>query len=149
MGQLTTDILGYPVTSVTRTKDGRAALVTLLADRHVLMDLETGIPLKTYKAEGYQNGSLRLRSTLGANEGVVICGGEVDKDDSVEGAQGGQIFAFDVLSGEVITRLRHDDEMGRDGVAGCVAWTDRRGKSGGWWASGGSDGVVKIWGEKS
>ena len=148
-GQVTTDVLGYPVTSISRTKDGQALLVTLLASRSVLLDLSTGVVLKTYGDKGFSNQELRLRSTFAANEGVVVCGSESgDGEGGGEGGKGGEIFAWDVLSGELVARLRHGEGMGKDGVVGVVAWTDGRGRgSGGWWVSGGSDGVVKIWGE--
>jgi mitogen-activated protein kinase organizer 1 len=151
MGQLTTDVLGYPITSITRTRDGNACLVSLLRSKAVLVDLTTGGVLRTFKGGGFSNKGLRLRSTLAANEGVVVCGSEGNGDaegGNGSGEQGGRIFAFDVLTGEVVVKLRHGEGMGKDGVVGCVAWTDRKGKGSGWWASGGSDGVVKVWGER-
>lgn len=83
-GELRSDYLGHPVTSILPMKDGTAVLTTTL-DAHVrLLDLQTGKLLNNFT--GHTNGSYRCRACFGHAEASVICGDE-----------NGQVWAWDLL----------------------------------------------------
>ncbi|KAF5380398.1 hypothetical protein D9615_004529 [Tricholomella constricta] len=73
-GELRSDYIGHPVTSVVPTQDNQTLLVTTL-DSHVrLMDATTGKMLNDFT--GHKNTAYRCRACFGHGEASVLCGDE-------------------------------------------------------------------------
>lgn len=126
MGQVISDfICSSPVTSLSLTKDGEAYVVSTLDSRIRLMDRGDGKMLRSF--EGHKNTDYRVRSCLGRGDGVVVSGSE-----------DGYVYAWDVLSGEVVAKVRAHGGK----VVNAVAWNGMRKE----WASAGVDGTVSVWG---
>ena len=112
-------LFSEPITSVQQSRDGNAVLVSSLDSILRLMDKSTGQLLQSYT--GHNNKDYRIRSCLGLADAVVISGSE-----------DGQIFAWDLLEGNVIEKIdAHDGK-----VASAVACNGGRKE----WASAGVDG---------
>ncbi|KAN0099674.1 WD40 repeat-like protein [Hyaloscypha variabilis] len=152
MGRLETDVIGAPVTSLRRTRDGKGVLVGSLDSCVRLMDRDGGGLLRSYKGEGWRNDEFRVRSAFGGNERWVVCGNE-----EVKGVDG-EVVVWDTLSGKVVERVRvkgstveGKKKIGRDGkekegrnVISCVAWKENgRGDQ---WCCAGTDGIVTVFG---
>lgn len=92
------------ITSVQQTRDSHAVLVSTLDSTIRLMDKANGQRLQSYK--GHMNNDYRIRSTLAFADSVVISGSE-----------DGQIYAWDLLSGDVVERLHpwSGDDDAREG----------------------------------
>ncbi|ORX97458.1 WD40-repeat-containing domain protein [Clohesyomyces aquaticus] len=143
MGMCNVDVIGHPVTSLTVTKKGSEILTSSLDSTVRLMDRENGQLLKAYRDEGFVNNELRVKSTLGQNDSVVLSG----SDD-------GMVYAWDLLEGDVLHKFKHSDMRevkgkkpsmtagGQKDVASSVAFCKIRKE----WASGGGDGNVVVWG---
>ncbi|KIW80038.1 hypothetical protein Z517_06653 [Fonsecaea pedrosoi CBS 271.37] len=138
-GRVTVDVMPGSVTSLDLSRDAKTVLVGCLDGRIRLMDRGDGTCLRAFPPEeatdGYKNENLRLRSCLGANDGLVLSGSESD----------GTVRAWDVLSGKAVGKVHLSDS---DRVVSVVTW---RGGSQAQarqslWAGGGADGVVKIYG---
>jgi mitogen-activated protein kinase organizer 1 len=151
-GRLEVDVIGVPVTSLKRTRDGKGVLVGSLDSCVRLMDRDGGGLLRAYKGEGFRNDEFRCRSAFGGNERWVVCGNEEAK-----GADG-EVVVWDTLSGKVVERVRikgregeAKKKIGRDGkekegrnVISCVAWKENgRGDQ---WCCAGTDGIVTVFG---
>ncbi|MCJ1480546.1 hypothetical protein MMC06_000701 [Schaereria dolodes] len=108
-----------PITSVQQTRDGHAVLVSTLDSTIRLMDKGNGQMLQCYK--GHTNKEYRIRSCLGMADAVVVSGSE-----------DGEIYAWDLLEGKVIEKLKAHDGK----VASAVAFNAARSE----WASAGVDG---------
>lgn len=189
-GIVTTDVVGAPVTAVDISRDGQTLLVSSLATKERdaavrLFDRADGTCLRSYKAPGRKNSELRLQAILGGREKWVIAGDEQDwgsdaalaqsgvtpssmgtsTANSNSGYSEGRLWAWDLLTGNVINTLRIPAPMdvtgrqkkviGSDGkekkmpvnVVTCVAW-----KESGWgdtFAVGGTSGVVTVFGKLS
>lgn len=113
-----------PVTSVQQTRDGNAVLVSTLDSTIRLMDKGNGNLLQSYR--GHTNTDYRIRSCLGLADAAVISGSE-----------DGFIYAWDLLEGKVIERLKAHDGK----VASAVAFNDVRKE----WASAGVDCELRVW----
>ncbi|KUJ17303.1 WD40 repeat-like protein [Mollisia scopiformis] len=152
MGRVRTDVLGAPVTSLQRTRDGKGVLVGTLDSCVRLMDRGSGGCLRSYKAEGWRNEEFRVRSCFGGNERWVVCGNEEVKGDD------GEVVVWDTLMGDVVERITVEGskvegkkKIGRDGkekekrnVISCVAWKENgRGDQ---WCCAGTDGIVTVFG---
>ncbi|EXJ75758.1 uncharacterized protein A1O5_00265 [Cladophialophora psammophila CBS 110553] len=140
-GKVTVDVMPGSVTSLDVSRDAKTVLVGCLDGRIRLMDRGDGTCLRAFppedaRGEGYKNESLRLKSCLGANDGLVLSGSESD----------GNVRAWDVLSGKSVGRVRVSET---DRVVSVVKW--REGSQAqarqSLWAGGGVDGVVKIYGD--
>ncbi|KAF2800407.1 WD40 repeat-like protein [Melanomma pulvis-pyrius CBS 109.77] len=144
MGVCSVDVVGYPVTSLAVTKKGTEVLVSSLDSTVRLMDRTNGQLLKAYRDESFVNTELRVRSTLGLNDSVVLSG----SDD-------GMVFAWDLLEGECLHKFRHSEmrelkgarnvngeRKGKKDVVSAVAFCGARRE----WASAGGDGNVVVWG---
>ncbi|KAF2113805.1 WD40-repeat-containing domain protein [Lophiotrema nucula] len=143
MGMCNVDVVGYPVTSLSVSKKGTECLVSSLDSTIRLMDRDNGQLLKAYRDDGYVNKELRVKSTLGFNDSVVVSG----SDD-------GMVYAWDLLEGEVLHKFRHsemkevkgkkaaDGTRNKKDVVGAVAVCKTRKE----WASAGGDGNVIVWG---
>ncbi|KAF5867105.1 hypothetical protein ETB97_004025 [Aspergillus alliaceus] len=143
MGRTTVDVLAHPVTSVRCSADGNALLASTLDSRIRMLDRADGKLLQAYgdgdnssRKAGYRNSELRIRSVFAKGDAVVLSGSETDKEDRTAQAH---VFAWDVLSGEVIASVPAGEGVR---VVSCVAWNEK----GGNWAGGCSDGTVKIYG---
>ncbi|MCJ1432663.1 hypothetical protein MMC27_002020 [Xylographa pallens] len=119
MGVVHTDVVGYPVTSVALTGDGAAVLVSTLDSTVRLLDRADGQLLQAYK--GHANAEYRVRSCLGLHDAVVVSGSE-----------DGYLYAWNLLEGKVVERMRAHEGK----VASAVAWNGK----GREWASAGGDG---------
>ena len=108
-----------PVTSVQQTRDGNATLVSTLDSTIRLMDKGNGQLLQNYK--GHTNKDYRIRSCLGMADSVVVSGSE-----------DGHLYAWDLLEGKVIEKLKAHDGK----AASAVAFNGTRNE----WASAGVDG---------
>lgn len=151
MGKLETDVIGSPVTSLQRTRDGNGYLAGTLDSCIRLMDRDGGGLLKSYKDEGFKNEEFRLRSAFGANEKWVLSGNENVTND-------GEVVVWDTLTGKVIERIRVEGskvegkkKIGRDGkekqkqnFVSCVAW--KQNGRGDQWCCAGADGMVTVFG---
>ncbi|RKP24322.1 nuclear mRNA splicing protein [Syncephalis pseudoplumigaleata] len=93
MGQLSTDEIGHPVTSVQFTGDGNCLLVSTLDARIRLLDKENGGLLNEYT--GHEHKEYRLRSCLAPMDTHVISGSE-----------DGAIVFWDLLEGNEVRRLK-------------------------------------------
>lgn len=113
------------MTSVQQTRDGNAVLVSTLDSTIRLMDKGNGQLLQSYK--GHTNKDYRIRSCLGMADSVVVSGSE-----------DGQLYAWDVLEGKVVEKIKAHDGK----VASAVAFNGTK-KA---WASAGVDGTVSVWG---
>ncbi|KAL1593784.1 hypothetical protein SLS60_010516 [Paraconiothyrium brasiliense] len=144
-GYCQVDVIGYPVTSLAMSKKGTEVLVSSLDSTVRLMDRTNGQLLKAYRDEAFVNTDLRVRSTLGLNDSVVISG----SDD-------GMIFAWDLLGGTTLHKFRHSQmrevkgkvenkEKGKKDIVSAVAFCPSRRE----WASAGGDGNVLVWGTDS
>jgi mitogen-activated protein kinase organizer 1 len=141
------DVIGYPVTSLSVSKKGSEVLVSSLDSTVRLMDRGNGQLLKAYRDASFVNTDLRVRSTLGLNDSVVLSG----SDD-------GMVFAWDLLEGECLHKFKHSDmrevkgsgvtggeRKGKKDIVSAVAFCGSRRE----WASAGGDGNVVVWGMDS
>ncbi|KAF2646651.1 WD40 repeat-like protein [Massarina eburnea CBS 473.64] len=141
MGMCQVDVIGHPVTSLSISKKGTEMLVSSLDSTVRLMDRTNGQLLKAYRDEAFVNTDLRVRSTLGLNDSVVVSG----SDD-------GMVFAWDLLEGECLHKFRHTEmrevkgkRVGGDkkkDIVSAVSFCPSRKE----WASAGGDGHVVVWG---
>ena len=113
------------VTSLALTSDREAYLASSLDSTIRLMDRGDGKCLRTFK--GHRNTEYRVRSCLGLGDKVVVSGSE-----------DGVVYAWDILSGEIVAQVQA--HAGK--VASAVAWNGLRRQ----WASAGVDGTVCVWG---
>lgn len=142
-GMCVADVIGYPCTSLDVTKKGTEALVSSLDSTVRLMDRGNGECLKKYTDEAFVNKDLRVRSTLGLNDSVVL-----------SGSDNGMVFVWDIMGGECLHRFKHSEmrevqgkavmagQTGRKDVVSAVAFCKTRRE----WASAGGDGNVVVWG---
>ncbi|KAL3462591.1 WD40-repeat-containing domain protein [Aspergillus heterothallicus] len=149
MGRTTVDVLGHPVTSVRCSRDGNALLVSTLDSRIRMLDRDDGKLLKAFGQTDstkrapiagmgtptYRNTELRIRSVFAKADAAVLSGSESNKDDLDHQAH---VFAWDILSGEVIAAIPAGERVK---AVSAVAWNEQ-GKC---WASGCSDGTVKVY----
>lgn len=143
MGMCQADVIGPPCTSLDISKKGTELLVSSLDSTVRLMDRTNGERLKKYEDEAFVNKDLRVRSTLGLNDSVVVSG----SDD-------GMVFVWDVLGGECLHKFKHSEmrevhgrgpvvqAKGKKDVVSAVAFCKTRRE----WCSAGGDGNVIVWG---
>ncbi|KAF2871175.1 WD40-repeat-containing domain protein [Massariosphaeria phaeospora] len=144
MGGCEVDVIGYPVTSLAVSKKGTEMLVSSLDSAVRLIDRTNGQLLKAYRDDAFVNTELRVRSTLGLNDSVVLSGSE-----------DGMVFAWDLLEGECLHKFRHAEmrevkgkgalngkEKRKKDIVSAVAFCPTRRE----WASAGGDGNVVVWG---
>lgn len=91
------------------------------------MDKANGKLLQSFK--GHINTNYRIRSTLAFADSTVISGSE-----------DGRIYAWDVLSGDVLERLEGNADAHRGKVASAVASSSVKRE----WASAGIDGELRF-----
>lgn len=157
MGKTTVDVLAHPVTSVRCSADGNALLASTLDSYIRMLDQVDGKLLAAFGGPGkrgdrasqssprtkprhsYQNTELRVRSVFAQGDAVVLSGSEAAKDGAA--APGAAVFAWDVLSGEVMAAVPMGGEVK---VVSCVAWNEK-----GFWGGGCSDGMWLAFEKKS
>jgi mitogen-activated protein kinase organizer 1 len=142
-GYIDTDIVapGKGITSIAPTQAGDGYLTSCLDSKLRFMDRPSGRCLKTLEDNAFTNAVYRIRATMAFGDAVAICGSE-----------NGQIVAWDVLTGQVLHRLRHKEqdlsndstETSKRDVVSAVTWNQLRKQ----WASAGGDGCVVVWGMK-
>ncbi|KAK9472121.1 WD40-repeat-containing domain protein [Dipodascopsis tothii] len=125
-GQLTADLVGHPITSITVSTDATSLLVSTLDDTIRLMDRANGSLLQTFK--GHKNSEYRVRSCFGENETYVVSGSET-----------GRVYVWDFLTGRIVHELR--GHAGK--VVSDVAYHPREGQH--QMLSCGTDGTVQVW----
>ncbi|KKA20111.1 WD repeat protein [Rasamsonia emersonii CBS 393.64] len=151
MGRTTVDVVAHPVTSVRCSADGNAVLVSSLDGRIRMLDRADGRLLKAFGGEEqvgkgpggfearYQNKALRIRSVFAKADSAVLSGSEAaDMDGKSKSSVQAAVFAWDVLSGEIIATVPAG--LGVK-VVSCVAWNEK----GGCWAGACADGTVKVY----
>ncbi|SPO00645.1 related to S.pombe beta-transducin [Cephalotrichum gorgonifer] len=166
MGRCVADEMGASVTSLALTRDGCAMLVGTLDSKLRLMDRGNGKCLKTFEHAEWRNSELRVQALLGGKERYVLAGDELagSADGLAGGAAGeGRVWAWDLLTGEVVARIRvpwgppgyqtRKKIVGRDGkqksqnnIISCMAWRED-----GWgdqFCVGGTSGVVTVYGSR-
>ncbi|RIB22710.1 WD40-repeat-containing domain protein [Gigaspora rosea] len=124
MGTLLTDLISYPVTSVTVSNDFNCILTSSLDSVIRLMDRENGGMLNSFK--GHNNSSYKIHSCLSRDDAYVISGSE-----------NGAIYIWDLLEGKVLTTISN----AHSGVVTCVKYHPRIDAM----VSTSIDGVIKLW----
>ncbi|TFK26471.1 nuclear mRNA splicing protein [Coprinopsis marcescibilis] len=126
-GQLRSDFIGHPVTSVVPTQDSTTYLVTTL-DNHIrLMDMATGKMLNDFS--GHTNESYRCRACFGYGEASVLCGDEK-----------GFVWDWDLLDAKIIPpnpppKAHHK----------VITWTEHHPTDPNELLTCSGDGTAKIW----
>lgn len=142
-GMCQADVIGAPCTSLHVSKKGTELLVSSLDSTVRLMDRTNGELLKAYTDDTFVNKDLRVKSTLGLNDSVVLSG----SDD-------GMVFAWDIMGDGCMHRFKHS-EMCEVHGKGLVSQTNSKKdivptvafcKTRREWISGGGDGNVIVWG---
>ncbi|BFZ60031.1 WD repeat-containing protein 83 [Saitoella coloradoensis] len=123
-GQLRTDTMSAPVTSLQQTIDSGAVLVTTLDSTLRLLDTSQGTLLQSYK--GHKNSEYRIQSCLGKNEEFVVSGSE-----------DGNVYVWDLLEGGAVSKVTcHDGKV----VSG-VSFHPKENQM----LTCGTDGTVTVW----
>ncbi|KAH8119459.1 nuclear mRNA splicing protein [Phellopilus nigrolimitatus] len=126
-GELSSDYLGHPVTSLVPTHDAQTVLAATL-DSHVrLMDLHTGKMLNDFTA--HANESYRCRATFGHAEASVICGDE-----------NGQVWAWDLLDAKPLSPNPPPKVHEK-----VITWVEHHPTEPGEMITASADGTVKVW----
>ncbi|KIJ49357.1 hypothetical protein M422DRAFT_224987 [Sphaerobolus stellatus SS14] len=125
-GELRSDYIGSPITSVVPTQDGQTYLAQSLDSSIRLMDAENGKLLNTFK--GHHNDSYRSRACFGLDEASVISG---DED--------GKIWAWDLVDANVL--LPNPPPKVHDKL---VTWVEHHPTEAEMITASG-DGTVKVW----
>ncbi|KAM0723709.1 hypothetical protein Q7P37_000697 [Cladosporium fusiforme] len=119
-GEVDVDVIAASgVTSVSPSTDGEGYLVSTLDSTLRFMDRPTGKCLQTFRDEGCENETYRVRSTFAMGDSLAV-----------SGTEDGALCVFDVLSGSLQRRLWHRKEGAKacDGAAtkknvvSAVAW---------------------------
>jgi len=126
-GELRSDFIGQPVTSVVPTQDSQTILVTTL-DSHIrLMDNTSGKMLNEFT--GHINDSYRCRACFDHAEASVICGDE-----------NGKIWAWDLLDAKVLPPNPPPEVHHK-----IITWTEHHPTNGSEMITASADGIVKVW----
>ncbi|KAF8586681.1 nuclear mRNA splicing protein [Ramaria rubella] len=126
-GELRSDFLGSPVTSVLPTADGQTILVQTLDSTVRLMDAQNGKLLNTFK--GHVNDSYRSRACFGHAEASVISGDEQ-----------GCVWAWDLVDATSLPPTpppRIHEKI--------VTWVEHHPSESGEMLTASSDGTAKVW----
>ncbi|KAK9455365.1 WD40-repeat-containing domain protein [Dipodascopsis uninucleata] len=123
-GQLTSDYIGHPVTSVRQSTDEACILISSLDNTIRLLDKTNGTVLQSFK--GHENKEFRISSCFGDNDVFVVSGSE-----------NGKVVAWDLLSGRIVHELScHSGE-----VVSCVTYHTKKPQM----VTCGADGSVQVW----
>ncbi|KIK09145.1 hypothetical protein K443DRAFT_671641 [Laccaria amethystina LaAM-08-1] len=126
-GELRSDFIGHPVTSLVATQDTQTLLVTTL-DNHIrLMDMTNGKMLNEFI--GHVNEAYRCRACFGHAEATVVCGDEK-----------GVVWAWDLVDAKVLPpnpppKAHHK----------VITWTEHHPTDAGELVTASADGTAKVW----
>ena len=93
-GQLMTDYVGNPITSVSFTKDGQCLLIGSNGASIKLFDKSTGEMLQEY--HGHLNQQYRIDAVLNNSDQIVVSGSE-----------NGYVYLWDLVEGTLLEKLDH------------------------------------------
>ncbi|GAQ43799.1 WD domain protein [Aspergillus niger] len=113
MGRTLVDVLAHPVTSVRCSNDGNALLASTTDGRIRMLDRSDGKLLKAFGGDDvspsqgnsnatYRKSDLRIRSIFAKADAIVLSGSAADDSGNGNDATQASVFAWDVLSGEVV-----------------------------------------------
>ncbi|KAG8213791.1 WD40-repeat-containing domain protein [Butyriboletus roseoflavus] len=126
-GELRTDFVGQPVTSVVPSADATTLLVATL-DSHVrLFDAATGKLLNAFT--GHAHMSYRCHACFGHEEASVVCGDE-----------NGQVWAWDLVDAAVLQPNPPPKVHNK-----VITWTEHHPSEAGEMITASADGTVKVW----
>jgi mitogen-activated protein kinase organizer 1 len=131
MGLYTADIMPAAVTSIQITADGQAILIGCLDSKIRLLDRKNGNCLQAFKGNGFTNEELRIKSCFGKREAIVMSGSE----------DTGRVNAWDVMTGQLVGSVEAAEK-----IVSIVRWREKGRGLDGVWASGGADGIIRLWG---
>ncbi|CCJ29548.1 unnamed protein product, partial [Pneumocystis jirovecii] len=112
-GQLYTDVIGQPVTSVQQSNDGNCLLISTLDSKIRLIDKCNGGLLQTF--EGHVNSEYRVRSCFGQTEKMIISGSE-----------DGRICVWDLLEAKLIYQLQSAPKNSQRSCISCVTFHPKK-----------------------
>lgn len=149
MGRTLVDVLAHPVTSVRCSSDGNALLASTTDGRIRMLDRSDGKLLKAFGGDDaspiqgnstaiYRKSELRIRSVFAKADAIVLSGSEANDSGNGNGATQASVFAWDVLSGEVVACVPAGPGVK---AVSAVSWNEK----GGCWAGGCSDGMSQLW----
>lgn len=129
-GQLRSDTLPAPITSVSTSRLGTTLLVATLDSTVRLLDTRDGTLLQEFK--GHKHQEYRCKAAFVSEEDGVVVGDEE-----------GKLVGWDVVTGEQVGV----GEKGSEGKAHGkgVLWVECNPQDSGKMVSAGADGVVKVW----
>lgn len=130
--QLTSNLIGHPVTSVTQSRDGQSLLVSSLDSCIRLMDTVDGKLLQKYK--GHANEQYRFSSCLAHDDSLVLSSSE-----------DGYIYIWDFVSGEIVHRVSSPTKYKHDGAMLNTAFALAVSRDGNTFATSTLDGSVELW----
>ncbi|VDB87356.1 unnamed protein product [Peniophora sp. CBMAI 1063] len=126
-GELRSDYIGHPVTSVVPTQDYASYLVMTL-DGHIrLMDASSGKLLNDFS--GHSHSSYRCRAVFGHGEASIIAGDE-----------NGSVWNWDLLDACVLAPKPPPKVHGK-----VVTWVEHHPTEVGEMITASADGTVKVW----
>lgn len=106
-GQLRTDLIDVPISSVQPSRTGSSILVASLDNTVRLLDSQSGTALQTFS--GHKHVSYRCRASFSQQEDAVILGDET-----------GHLHAWDVISAEPRLIGRHQEKAHNK----AILWTE-------------------------
>ncbi|KAK4219251.1 putative mitogen-activated protein kinase organizer 1 [Rhypophila decipiens] len=176
MGRCVTDVFANSVTSLCLARDGESLLVGSLESKLRLMDRRDGTCLRVFGHEGWRNEEFRVQSCFGGGERFVVAGGEEesleeyddddDDDDDDDGGGGGKVWAWDLVTGQLVAKIPvpgrastrktagrgggiygagSEERKKRTTVISSIAWKEDG--YGNQFCVGGTSGVVTVYGE--
>ncbi|KAF5393221.1 hypothetical protein D9757_000702 [Collybiopsis confluens] len=126
-GELRSDYVGHPVTSIVPTKDSQTILITTL-DSHIrLMDMSNGKMLNDFS--GHANSSYKCRACFGHGEANIICGDE-----------NGMIWAWDLLDAKLLQPNPPPKVHNK-----VITWTEYHPLEASEMITSSADGTCKVW----
>ncbi|KDR75761.1 hypothetical protein GALMADRAFT_248439 [Galerina marginata CBS 339.88] len=127
MGELRSDFIGHPVTSVVPTQDAQTYLAATLNNHIRLIDCSTGKMLNDFT--GHVNEAYRCRACFGHAEATVICGDEK-----------GQIWAWDLVDARILQPNPPPKVHQK-----LITWTEHHPTDANEMITSSADGAVKVW----
>lgn len=94
-GQMTSDFIGSPVTSISLTRDAQCILTATLDDTLRLIDKKTGELLNEYK--GHKSSDFKIDCVIASDDRQVL-----------SGSQDGCVYIWDLIKATPIGRLQHE-----------------------------------------
>ncbi|GAT27806.1 WD domain protein [Aspergillus luchuensis] len=148
MGRTLVDVLAHPVTSVRCSNDGNALLASTTDGRIRMLDRSDGKLLKAFGGDDvspsqgnsnatYRKSDLRIRSIFAKADAIVLSGSAADDSGNGNGVTQASVFAWDVLSGEVVACVPAGPGVK---AVSAVSWNEK----GNCWAGGCSDGMSQL-----